>query len=88
MKQMAKDLSEEFPIWGLVPKKETGVLNFLTKYPNYDGRDTVIAIFDSGVDPAAPGLTVRYIIITDTKIFLIYLQNIKFSIIATSYLRK
>ncbi|XP_022822336.1 tripeptidyl-peptidase 2 isoform X2 [Spodoptera litura] len=48
----------DFPVWGLMPKKETGVVSFITKNPIYDGRDTVIAIFDSGVDPAAAGLTV------------------------------
>lgn len=49
----------EFPVWGLLPKKETGVVSFLNKYPYYDGSNTVIAIFDSGVDPAASGLKVQ-----------------------------
>lgn len=54
----------EFPVWGLMPKKETGVVSFLNKYANYDGRDTVIAIFDSGVDPAAAGLKVKKIVLS------------------------
>lgn len=48
----------DFPSISLCPKKETGVPGFLTKNPNFDGRGTIIAIFDSGVDPGAPGLRV------------------------------
>jgi tripeptidyl-peptidase II len=42
----------------LIPKREVGADTFITENPTYDGRDVVIAIFDTGVDPAAPDLQV------------------------------
>jgi hypothetical protein len=43
---------------GLMPKKEIGVDKFLSQHPSYDGRGVTIAIFDSGIDPAAAGLQI------------------------------
>lgn len=36
--------NEKYPVCALKPKAETNVLNFLQKYPDFNGKDTIIAI--------------------------------------------
>ncbi|KAL7003416.1 tripeptidyl-peptidase II Tpp2 [Sarracenia purpurea var. burkii] len=51
-------LNESTFLASLMPKKEIGADRFIEAHPEFDGRGVVIAIFDSGVDPAAAGLQV------------------------------
>jgi hypothetical protein len=47
---------------GEIPKEEIGALRLMEKHPEFDGRGAVVAIFDTGVDPAAAGLAVRILL--------------------------
>ncbi|KAG8381312.1 hypothetical protein BUALT_Bualt06G0109300 [Buddleja alternifolia] len=51
-------LNESTFLASLMPKKEIAADRFIEAHPEYDGRGALIAIFDSGVDPAAAGLKV------------------------------
>lgn len=57
-------VDKKFPGDFLVPKHETGVSQFLKKYPTYNGDGVTIAILDSGVDPKASGLEVSICLVT------------------------
>ncbi|KAJ2590731.1 hypothetical protein H4R99_006998 [Coemansia sp. RSA 1722] len=48
--------SFNYPASGLLQKEVTQVAEFLNKNPTFDGRGTVIAILDTGIDPAAMGM--------------------------------
>ncbi|CAH9123538.1 unnamed protein product [Cuscuta epithymum] len=51
-------LTESTFLASQMPKKEIAADRFIEAHPHFDGRGVVIAIFDSGVDPAAAGLHV------------------------------
>ncbi len=45
------------PIQSFISLKNTGVKEFLDKYPEYDGRGTIVMILDTGIDMGIDGLT-------------------------------
>ena len=52
------DVIDPLPIKDLVPKSQIGAERFLRSQKSYDGREILIAILDTGVDPGAAGLQV------------------------------
>ena len=39
----------------ILPKEPTQALEWISKNPNLDGRNVIVAIFDTGVDPGVEG---------------------------------
>ncbi len=58
MNSSSINIDTQFPVGGCLPKQPTGALQLLTKYPQYDGRQVIIAIIDTGIDPSANGFQV------------------------------
>jgi len=51
-------LGQMFPTADIMPKREIGATRYLQKHAKFDGRGVTVAVFDTGVDAAAPGLQV------------------------------
>ena len=44
VREMGDFNNDKYPVCSLKPKNETNVTHFLQKYPEFNGKDTIIAI--------------------------------------------
>ena len=51
-----KTTYENYP--EILPKESTQALDWVSKNPEFDGRNVIVAVFDTGVDPGAAGLSI------------------------------
>ena len=51
-----KTTYENYP--EILPKESTQALEWVSKNPEFDGRNVIVAVFDTGVDPGAAGLSI------------------------------
>ena len=60
MNSSSVNIDTHFPVGGCLPKQPTGASQLIAKHPQYDGRQVIIAIIDTGIDPLGNGLQVFY----------------------------
>jgi hypothetical protein len=70
------NIDTNFPVGGCLPKQPTGALQLQTKYPQYDGRQVIIAVIDTGIDPLANGLQVFSFFVNFFSIYILFRKQV------------